>query len=289
MGTYTYIETDREMSSYRERLAQRHVNMIAVDIEAEFNLHVYGEHFCLLQIYDGHEPVVVDPQRVAITAIGELLENRDILKITYDSAGDRSLLFRNYGMRMRSLLDLRPAVELLPFEKQGLSAVLEAVLGLPPEAGKKRFQQHNWMRRPIDPAAIEYALGDVLHLFTLKDHLLAQLTERSLLERYILENMKVQDLDPETDRKPGFLRSGRFRRLPVPLQERLERLHSIRERYARELDLPPNSVVPNRTLYEVIEGSVHLTVLRPGRGVPRPVFEAMVREMNAQDPADAAR
>ncbi|TVR66378.1 MAG: hypothetical protein EA427_16175 [Spirochaetaceae bacterium] len=279
MSTYRFIETAREFSAYRGQLEQRHVGIVALDLEAEFNLHVYGEHFCLLQIHDGTEAVLVDPQAVPVEAIGAFLEDRDILKITYDSAGDRGLLFRNHGIRMRSLLDLRPAVDLLNYEKQGLSSVLESALGHTPGPGKKRYQQYNWMRRPIDPGAVEYAIGDVLHLFELKDHLLEELRRGGLLERYILENLKVQDQDPETGRKAGFLRTGRFRKLPRPRQEHLEEIHAVRERYARELNLPPNSVLPNGALFEIVQGSQDLESLRPARGVPRGTFEAMLREI----------
>lgn len=278
---YRFIETDAEFRSYREQLGRRKSESLALDLEAEFNLHVYGEHFCLLQLYDGHQAVLVDPQTVPIESVRELLEDRDILKITYDSAGDRSLLFRNHGIRMRGILDLRPAVDLLQLEKQGLSAVLETVLGLEPAGGKKRYQQYNWMRRPIDPGAISYALDDVLYLFELKDELMRRLHAQELMDRFILENLKVQDQDPPVDRKPGFLRSNRFRRLAGPLQRRMEALAAIRERYAREFNLPPNSVVANRLLYELVEGRMSVAELRPGRGVPGDRFASMRKEMEA--------
>lgn len=278
---YRFIETDAEFRSYREQLGRRKSESLALDLEAEFNLHVYGEHFCLLQLYDGHQAVLVDPQTVPIESVRELLEDRDILKITYDSAGDRSLLFRNHGIRMRGILDLRPAVDLLQLEKQGLSAVLETVLGLEPAGGKKRYQQYNWMRRPIDPGAISYALDDVLYLFELKDELMRRLHAQELMDRFILENLKVQDQDPPVDRKPGFLRSNRFRRLAGPLQRRMEALVAIRERYAREFNLPPNSVVANRLLYELVEGRMSVAELRPGRGVPGDRFASMRKEMEA--------
>jgi ribonuclease D len=276
---YRYIETEADFRSYREHLADRKITTLALDLEAEFNLHVYGEHFCLLQLYDGHQAVLVDPQFVPIELLQAFLEDRDILKITYDSASDRSLLFRNHGIRMRSILDLRPAVELLQLEKQGLSSVLEIILGLEPEVGKKRYQQYNWMRRPIDPGAISYALGDVYHLFELKEQLMKRLNDRSLMDRFILANQKVQDQDPQVNRKPGFLRSNRFERLGEPLRHRMESLYAIRERYAREFNLPPNSVVANRLLYELVEGRMSPAELRPARGVPADRFASMLREM----------
>ena len=58
MNEYTLIDTSAEMTAYLARLRERQVSVIAVDLEGEFNLHAYGEHFCLLQVYDRRE----DPQ-----------------------------------------------------------------------------------------------------------------------------------------------------------------------------------------------------------------------------------
>ncbi|POR01028.1 hypothetical protein AU468_09180 [Alkalispirochaeta sphaeroplastigenens] len=276
---YRYIDSDKLFSSYREDLARRSVETVAIDLEAEFNLHVYGEHFCLLQIFDGHQEALVDPRAVSMDLLRAFLEDRNLLKITYDSASDRALLFRTQNIRMRGILDLRPAVELLKFGKQGLSAVLEETLGIVPAGGKKKYQQYNWMRRPLDPGAIVYALEDVRHLFALQQHLFALLQEKGLLERYILENLKVQDQDPQTGRRPGFLRTRRFQNLSARDQAFLEAIYEVREGYARQENLPPDRMLPNRTLLDILEGRVSLDSLRPGRGVSAGAFASMIGEM----------
>jgi ribonuclease D len=279
MRDYQYIDTTETFLRYRKELRERGVDEVAVDIEGEFNLHIYGEHFCLLQIYDGRDAVLVDPYTVAIAEIQAFFEDRGLLKITYDAAGDRTLLFRNHGIRIRGILDLRPAVELLDFERKGLSGVLETVLGRTSETGKKRFQQYDWTRRPIEPGAIEYALGDVVDLFQLKEALLRQIVDRSLLEAYIRENLKVQDQDPETGREAGVLRSGPFRRLSKGEQQRFRRLFEIRDRYARELNVPPNTAIANKDLFAVAAARLSLSQIRRRREVPGETFSAMVREM----------
>jgi len=282
MIPHQYIRTTKEFAGYRSRLREKQVDMVAVDIEGEFNLHIYGEHFCLLQIFDGTGAVLVDPYEVDIAEIGAFFEDRELLKITYDATGDRSLLFRRHGIRMRAILDLRPAVELLPFEKKGLSVILEEVLHFPPTSGKKRFQQYNWTRRPIDPGAIEYALEDVLHLFELKEVLFAQLNRAGLMDAYIRENLKVQDTDPETDREPGILRSGQFRRLRPDQQDLFRRLFAVRDRYARQENLPPNDLFANRDLFSLVRSEHTLTTARPGKRVRRESFTAMVQELKEE-------
>ena len=279
MNEHIYIDTDQDFRAFLGRLKERAVRDIALDIEGEFNLHVYGERFCLLQVTDGSEDVAIDPFGVSGDLLKELLENRDLLKITYDSASDRSLMAKSHGIVMNSILDLRPAVDLLEFPKQGLSAVLADALGVEEAGSKKKFQQYNWTRRPIDPAAVQYALQDVRHLFPLKGVLLRRLAERGQLEAFFLENLKRQDRPPELNRKPGIFRSGRHARLTKSQKTAFEAIYDIRERYARDLDLPPNTVLSNNDLFSLVQGALSPVELPGNRRVPAATLEALKREI----------
>ncbi|MFP4408346.1 MAG: HRDC domain-containing protein [Spirochaetaceae bacterium] len=277
MQPIRYIENDSEFRSWVQGLPSEQY-AVAVDIEAEFNLHIYGEHFCLLQVYDGTNAVAVDPQEVSIGVIKEFLENRNLLKITYDSASDRMLLYKNHGILMNTILDLRPAVELLELQKQGLGSVVEELLEIAPAREKQRFQQYDWTKRPIDPDALAYAIDDVVHLYRLRDELLKRIQAAGLMDRYLVENFRIQAIEPETDRKPGMLRGGRYKRLKPRERELLEKLHGAREAVAAETNLPPNSVFPNKALFALITEGLAPGEVRPPKHVPRKVFEALVEE-----------
>lgn len=280
MSDYTYIGKDSQLVDYLQRLKERDVRVIAIDLEGEFNLHVYGERFCLLQAFDGREEVVVDPFTISIDLIKAFLENRDLLKITYDCASDRALLFKSHRIVMNSILDLRPAVDLLGFHKQDLKSVLDSALGVYEPGDKKRFQQYNWTRRPIEAPAIDYALQDVRYLFALKDALLHQLAEAGQMESYILENLKRQDRLPAIDRKPGIFRSGRHARLRRDQQKEFQRIYDIRERHAKELDLPPNTVLANNDLFAIVTGEIDLAGARGNRRMPADSLQALKREIS---------
>lgn len=275
MESHRIIDSDKAFRSWHASIPEQQ-HAVAVDLEAEFNLHIYGEHFCLLQVYDGREAVAIDPFTVSVGLIKEFLEDRERLKITYDSASDRLLLYKNHGILMNTLLDLRPAVELLEFQKQGLSSVLEEVLSLQPSGEKKKFQQYNWTRRPIDPGALSYAIEDVVYLYKLRDALLERIESRGLLDRYLVENFKVQAEAPQTDRKPGMLRGGRFRRLKPAQQRLLEDLHAEREEVAREVNLPPNTVYPNKALFAVVTGEGKPRDSRRSKAMPEIAFEKLL-------------
>ncbi|MEE8441195.1 MAG: 3'-5' exonuclease [Spirochaetia bacterium] len=280
MSDYTYIGKDSQLVDYLQRLKEREIRVIALDLEGEFNLHVYGERFCLLQAFDGREEVVVDPFTTSIDLIKQFLENRDLLKIMYDCASDRALLFKSHRIAMNSILDLRPAVDLLGFQKQDLKSVLDAALGVYEPGNKKRFQQHDWTRRPIDPSAISYALEDVRHLFALKEALIDRLVKAGQMESYILENLKRQDRTPVVDRKPGIFRSGRHARLSRDQQKEFRRIYDIRERCARELDLPPNTVLANNDLFAVVTGEMDVADARGNRRMPADSLQALIQEIS---------
>ena len=88
----------------------------------------------------------------------------------YDASSNSSLLKNTYNIDIKSVLDLRPAVELLNFDKQDLHSVIAIELGIT-LTKKLKFQRYNWMKRPIDKEAIDYAINDVIYLFRLKDAL----------------------------------------------------------------------------------------------------------------------
>lgn len=279
MSSYSYIENNAQFTAYLERLRERNTGSLALDIEGEFNLHVYGERFCLLQLYDGEEEAVVDPFGVSADQLKRLLEDRDLLKITYDSASDRVLLAKSHGIIMNSILDLKPAVEVLDVPKQDLKSVMRELLNVDSDGSKKQFQQYNWTKRPIDPAAIEYAIQDVRHLYELKDALLEELAREGRLETYILENLKRQDREPDTNRKPGVFRSGRYRRLRGEQKQRFQRMYEIRDRYARELDLPPDTVLANGDLFALAMGEKGPGDVRRNRRVPAAKLDALKQEL----------
>ncbi len=120
------LKTDSEIYGYLDALDKHDRKIIAVDVEAECNLHCYGEHLCLIQIFDLENEIIIDPFKFKNgEGIKRLFEKRDLLKIMYDSLSDAALLDTAYGIKLKSVLDLRPAVTLLKYPKQSLAHVLE--------------------------------------------------------------------------------------------------------------------------------------------------------------------
>jgi ribonuclease D len=276
---YRYIDSGGKLIGHLQSLKAAGRYTIALDLEGEFNLHRYGEKLCLVQIYDGKDAAIIDPFKISIGHIKRFLENRSILKIMFDASGDRAFLYKNYGIDLHSILDLQEAVGILGYEKSSLKSVLKEILSIDGGKSKKKFQRHNWNRRPIDASAIEYAIEDVLYLFDLKDKLIPELIKRGLLEQFILKNLQVQNKPHIYSRTPKLFESGRFKSLGTEKQRVFKKLFEIRERYAKNINLPPNSVFPNDLLYELAEFQIAAGGIAFGKRVPESIKQKIIHEI----------
>ncbi len=247
---YKWINKRGDLQAYVESLKSDKCTSIALDLEGEFNLHVYGERLCLVQLYDGRDAVILDPLKIETDALKLLFEDEKLLKVMWDASSDMSLLVNGYDTTIKSVLDLRPAADVLDFPKKDYSSVLQSVLGIETKT-KKKFQRYNWLRRPIDPEALEYAVDDVLHIPALKDELLKRLYAAGELEEFYHRNLIVQNRNYL--RVPGqrHKKMKGYRYLKKPQQELLRRLFDLRDRHARRLDLPPHNVIPNPDLMQL--------------------------------------
>ena len=247
---YHYLTDTDKFLSYLDRLAEKKCQIIALDIEAESNLHAYGEKLCLIQIFDGSDSVLIDPLEIDNVSLKNLFENRNILKIMYDASSDSSLLKNACDIDMKSVLDLRPAVELLTYEKNDLHSIIAAELGIT-LTRKTKFQRHNWMRRPIDKEAIDYALDDVIYLFELKDKLMNRLYAGNLLDLFILKNLQVQNKDYSRNHADKYLRVKGYHKLAGEEKSVFRKIFNVREKYARLCNLPANYVISREDLLNI--------------------------------------
>ena len=275
---YIRIDSKTALRSYLQDFVESPRFIMAVDIEAESNLHAYGEKLCLIQIFDGVNQVIIDPFEMDDDAPRALFEDRSILKVMYDASSDLSLLRNTIDMGIKSILDLRPAVELLGYEKKDLHSVLAAELGVILER-KSRFQKHNWTRRPISLQAMEYALNDVAYLLQLKDAVWRKLYERELLDIFLLKNLQVQNKDYTRNTEDRYKRTRGYHSLRGAERTAFHRAFDVRDKHAIALDMPPHNVVGNGDLIRMAEDPEYLEGIRFSRGIGIEVVNTLRREL----------
>jgi ribonuclease D len=274
---YFYIENSGKLASYLNLLESKKISTIALDIEAENNLHAYGQKLCLVQVFDGTNAVLIDPFKVAQDSLKCLIENRDILKVMYGASSDIVLLKNTLNINLRSILDLHPAVMLLNFEKQDLHTVIGRELGIILK-NKSRFQKHNWMLRPISQPALDYAVNDVIHLLKLKDSLMSKLYGRKLLESYLLRNLKIQNKD--YSKKPGirYARFSGFQELQEDEKAVAQRVIDAIDKYAASFNMPFDAVFRKTDVVEMVKDPSYLVKIK----FPKRLSESSIQGITSE-------
>jgi len=258
---YNYLKTKEELISYLKDLEDKRCRIIALDIEGENNLHAYGETLALIQVFDGINSVLIDPLGIDNHSLKVFFESRDILKIMYDASSDSSLLKNACNIEMKSVLDLRPAVELLNLDRKDLHSVIASELGVT-LTKKSKYQRHDWMKRPIDREALDYAINDVTYLFKLKDALLKKLYTENLLDVFILKNLQVQNKDYFRNPDDRYRKIKGYHTLSEAEKRTFKRVFDIREKYAKKCNLPSFNVINTTDLLNLARDAGYIDKIR---------------------------
>ncbi len=254
---FNYIENKAELRSYLKDFEDRKQYIMALDIEAESNLHAYGEQLCLIQVFDGINKIIIDPFKIDNYDLKLLFENRNFLKVMYDASGDLSLLKNANNIDIKSILDLRPAVELLNYDKQDLHSVIASELGVLLE-NKKKYQRNNWTIRPISEQALDYATNDVIYLLKLKDILLRKLYENKLLDSFLLKNLRVQNKDHTRNPEDRYRNIKGYHSLQSEEKALFRQVVDIREKYAKACNMPAHNVINRTDLFDIIKDAKYI-------------------------------
>ncbi len=224
--------------------------VIGVDTESD-SMYSYQEKVCLMQFSDSEFDYIVDPLKIEdVSSLGEVMSDPDIVKIFHGADYDVVCMNRDYDFEVVNLFDTMIAAQFLGFDGLGLAALIERFFGHHIE---KKFQRHDWSKRPLLPEHLDYARGDTHWLLAIRELLLWKLRDASLLahvseEFGILEQRKWQGRVEDPDR---YLRVKNTRDLSDTSKRVLRRLYMWRDGVAKDANRPPYKVVPDPVLVEI--------------------------------------
>lgn len=225
---------------------------VAVDAERASGFR-YSSRAYLVQLYRrGAGTVLVDP-----TAFDDLSLLQQAIGgeewIIHAASQDLPCL-REVGLEPSTLFDTELGARLAGFERVGLAAVIERLVGL---RLRKEHGASDWSTRPIPDSWLEYAALDVEMLPDARDALAAELAQQGK------QSLAEQEFEYALERQPK----------PPPAEpwRRLSGIHTIRDRrqlaVARELwlardelasatDTAPGRLVPDRSLMTAVTADV---------------------------------
>jgi ribonuclease D len=225
-----------------------------VDVESN-GLFVYRPALCVAQLawIEGGATVVAVIDTIAVRAapLAPLLGPDGPVKVLHDLTFDAKLL-ADAGAPLARVRDTSVAARLLGRKATGLAALLAEELGV---AHDKRLQQHDWARRPLREAEIDYLAGDVRHLLEL-DVLLERDAAAIDLGPEIAEECAYKlatAIAPRQRPRPGYVRMKGAGALDPLGRAVLRRLWLAREAAAEAEDVPPFKVTSNDALLELAQ------------------------------------
>jgi ribonuclease D len=246
------IEDDASLRKLCDSLRQQPV--IGVDTEAD-SFHHYKERLCLVQVSDPDQDYIIDPLVLdGLEPLKEVLEAPEVAIVLHGGDYDVVSLKRDYGVQIRNIFDTMVAAQFLGLPRIGLADLIGRFFGYKID---KRFQRHDWTRRPLLPEHVDYARGDTHFLLALREVLGHRLRRRGLHAAHVEECTLLEDrewkrkCEPEQD----FYRVKGSKVLDANGLRILRALWTFRDSEAERLDRPAFKVVPDPVLVKLADAA----------------------------------
>jgi len=223
----------------------------AVDTESN-SMFVYQERVCLMQLNAGGQLFLIDTlafpcEPGALGPVGEALARPPGQLYLHGGEYDVACLKRDYELALPRLFDTQQAASLLGFQRTGYGSLVNDLLDvdLP-----KEHSQYDWGKRPVDPAAVRYALDDVVYLPDVARRLEGLVGEADIEEEVAIACEAVCEASPHDN---GFdparvHRIKGFRDLEPKEQAVLYAIYAWRDGAAAQADRPPGRFLANAAL-----------------------------------------
>ncbi|MEZ6018900.1 MAG: HRDC domain-containing protein [Planctomycetota bacterium] len=250
LGDPHLIEDDRSLAGLVDFLEDQPV--IAVDTEAD-GFHSYRDKVCLIQVSAAGQDYLIDPLAdLDLAPLGPMLADPERTKLFHDSEFDILILKRDFGFSFAGLFDTRVAAAVLGSKSPGLAAVLEDHFGVQLD---KSMQRSDWSQRPLSPQQVSYARLDTHYLIDLYHEQKAALQEADRMMILDTECRRLEGITPPLQefRPDDFTRIKGARTLRPAARTILRELFVLRDRLARERDVPAFRVIANHTMMELAE------------------------------------
>ncbi len=259
------IQCETDLLDYIKYLRSKKISSIALDMEGDQGRIRYKYSISIFQCFDGFEKVIIDVLKIKNKEVlHQLLTCEDITKVMFSPANDIFMTQNTLGCTITPIRDISIGQKLL-----NLPINLSDYLNID-KAEKDLFQRANWLRRPIKPQLLDYAIKDVLELLKIDADLSNQLKTANLYTAYIngsdllsKRNFVIDQLLLYKEKFPGYKRLK-------PDQKRLAaKVWIFREQLGKYFDCPVGYLLSKQIMAKIIHD-------------PENIIELLVREVNRQ-------
>ena len=247
MAEYTVIDDPDAAAVAAGEIAEG-TGPVAVDVERASGFR-YSQRAYLIQVFRRDAGVYLfDPPAIGdMTPLQEAIGDEEW--VLHAASQDLPSL-REDRLEPPRIFDTELAARLLGHERVGLGAVVESTLGI---SLAKAHSAADWSTRPLPQSWLEYAALDVLHLVDVRDALVAELAEQGKTELAAEEFEAVRTRAPRPPREDPWRRLSGLHGVRGRRSLAIARsLWQAREDFARDQDVAPGRLVPDRALVAAV-------------------------------------
>lgn len=249
-GTPQPVATPSALDEVVARFAEGH-GPVALDAERASGYR-YSQRAYLVQLRrEGAGTALIDPLPLPdLTALDEAIGPAEW--VLHAASQDLACL-AEVGLRPRRLFDTELAARLANFERVGLAALTEQLLGYTLE---KHHSAADWSSRPLPESWLTYAALDVEMLVDLRDALDEELKRQGKSEWAAEEFaalIRTGARPPRVRAEPWRRTSGIHRVRGARAQARVRSLWYARDQIAARRDAAPGRVLPDSAIVAAAE------------------------------------
>jgi ribonuclease D len=222
------------------------LEVIGVDVErADWDR--YYRAAALIQVGGHGRVALIDPIRLEdLSPLQDLLIGRTtVLHALENDLGPMA----SAGVVPERVEDTAVAAAILGLPT-GLEGLLRDLLGVELEGDKSAMQRAQWEERPLTPAMLAYAAGDVADLPALWTELAAQLDATGRTEWYRQELDATLSM-PSVEERRDWSRLKGIGRLDPTTRARARQVWEVREDLARNTDTAPSRILGDKVLVDL--------------------------------------
>lgn len=282
-GRPQWIDTAADLAGMLDNL--RGAGVFAFDTEFISEMS-YHPRLCLIQVATPERLALIDPLAgLDVTPFWELVADPAVLKLVHAGQQDLEPVPRLLGKRPANIFDTQLAAGLigLPWPL-ALNKLIAEMLGAEISKGPAFT---DWSRRPLDEVQVYYAANDVRFLPAMHATMAAKLETLGRTDWLTAEcdALCAEELHRQSD-DDITLRVRGAGNLKPALYVMVKHIALLREKLAREADLPARSILrdealldlakrPAYTMGDLVAGSI------VSRNMARDLGEALVKAMVA--------
>lgn len=183
-----YILIDTKQSLDLALINLKSSPVLSIDTESS-GYYTYYSRICLIQITAHGKNYLIDTlTNHDLQGIGEIFNNKSILKIFHSATDDIKALKRDFKFEFSAIADTMISSKLLGLEHNSLEYLVEYYHKV---KLSKTEQKSNWEKRPLDLSQLRYAAMDTAFLESIWVKMSDELEKKNMIEEALSEFEKI--------------------------------------------------------------------------------------------------